>query len=382
MPTALSRPLKIGTDCSGMETPVMALKRLGVSYEHTFSCDIDKSVKTQLLANFPAKKWYDDLMKRDNDEVPDTDLYVAGFPCQSFSAAGLQKGFKDKRGKVFYGVARFIIAKEPRAFILENVKRLITHNKGKTLQKVLECLRSINKGMYNVEYQVINTADHGVPQSRPRVYFIGIRKDRLMHKFEFPEPLKPVSLESLLDPVQRRPTMEDNVPKSSGTAWRNTRAVLRNLIKEGEKPLTKDTWIVDIDASPHFLCKKKDSAMCMTKSRGSGFWITSRGRRMNVKEMLKCQGMEKKAFKQVVTDKQLGMQIGNAMSQNVLERILVKLLPAAGLVHQDTDLNDRWANKAGKLKPISSLDSSSKKRTMSLDGGSPKKRTRVREIMV
>merc|ERR1719386_582265 len=78
-PSALFHPLKIGTDCSGMETPVMALKKLGVPYEHMFSCDIDAAVKKQILENFPPKKWYDDLMTRDNHALstPAVGLYVA-----------------------------------------------------------------------------------------------------------------------------------------------------------------------------------------------------------------------------------------------------------------------------------------------------------------
>ena len=86
----------------------------------------------------------------------------------------------------------------------------------------------------------------------------------------------------------------------------------------------------------------------MTRSRGGGHWITSRGRCMNVDEQLRCQGMEarSKRFKQVISDRQLCSQIGNAMSQNVVERLLVKLLPAAGLVSTRRRLVDRWAKAA------------------------------------
>lgn len=329
-----------------METPVMALKKLKVPYEHMFSCDIDKKVKAQIMANFPPAEWFDDLMTRDNrsPSTPSVDLYVAGFPCQPFSACGLQKGFKDKRGMVFYGCADYIDCKRPRAFILENVRRLINHDGGNTLSKVMQTLQGIGNGAYAVKWKLLNTEEHGVPQSRPRLYIIGIRKDCQRAEFSFPEPLERVSIEPLLDPVKRKPTMTILPPKTSKACHVNVKRVLKQLTKQGKKPLTK-TFIIDHNSSPHFCGFTEDKVMCMTRRRGGGHWITSRGRCMNVDEQLRCQGMER-CFKQVISDLQLGGQIGNAMSQNVIERLLVKLLPAAGLVPTRRRLVDRWAKAA------------------------------------
>jgi len=348
MSGALTTPLRIGTDCSGMETPVMALQELGVAYDHKFSCDIDKNVKKQILQNFPPAVWYDDLMTRDNQasSTPAVDLYVAGFPCQPFSAAGLKKGFADKRGMVFYGVADYIDCKRPRAFVLENVKRLIGHDQGRTFAEVQRSLQSIGDGAYEVQWRCLNTQDHGVPQSRPRVYIVGIRRDCKQCEFEFPEALPSVDLDSVLDPVVKRPTMEMLPPESNGTAHGNVKEVLAQLQAAKKSPL-KNTYVIDLDASPRFRVVMENRVMCMTKSRASGFWVTSRGRRMNLDEMLRCQGM-RRCFKQVVSDLALGGQIGNAMSQNILERLFVNLLPAAGLVQEDVRLRDRWANPARK----------------------------------
>merc|ERR1712061_851959 len=112
------------------------------------------------------------------------------------------------------------------------------------------------------------------------------------------------------------------------------------------KPLKK-TFVIDLDASPKFRSVMRNRTMCMTKSRASGYWVTSRGRRMNLNEMLRCPGM-RRCFKQVVSDTALGCQIGNAMSQNILERLFVNLLPAAGLVQRSVHLHDRWAVAAKK----------------------------------
>lgn len=351
MPLApLKRPLRIGTDCSGMETPVMALRRLKVAHDHKFSCDIDGNVKKQLQTNFPDALWFDDLMTRNNraSSTPAVDLYVAGFPCQSFSTQGLRKGFKDKRGKVFYGCADYILSKKPRAFILENVKGLRTHDKGKTMKHVLSTLRDIGGGAYDVEWQLLDTKQHGVPQQRPRIYLVGIRKDCKQHAFHFPQPLPEVSIEKFLDPPVKRTTLEDLPPKGNSNFYANVKRIVRRYAKEGKDPLRR-TYCIDAESTPQFCTVAEDRVMCMTKSRASGHWVSSRGRRMNLNEMLRLQGMEK-CFKQVVTDRQLGAQIGNAMSQNVLERILIQLLPAAGLIDRHAPLIDRWAKKAGKKR--------------------------------
>jgi len=346
-----------------METPVMALKKLRVKHEHMFSCDIDRHVKAQILANHKPAKWFDDLMNRNNRSraTPSVDLYVAGFPCQPFSAGGLQKGFKDKRGMVFYGCADYIDCKRPRAFILENVKQLINHKKGKTLKKVIQTLEGIGDGAYDIDWKLLDTQDHGVPQSRARVYIVGIRKNCQRSKISFPEPLERVSIDDFLDPVERKPTMR-TLKQLNKTQRTNVEKVLKQLKAEGEKPFTT-TFVIDHNSSARFCGWMKDKVMCMTKSRARGHWVTSRGRPMNLDEMLRCQGMER-SFKQVVTDVQLGSQIGNAMSQNVLERLLVKVLPAAGLVKRRPP--DRWpkrtAKKASSRKRGASISTSSSKR--------------------
>ncbi|CAJ1397391.1 unnamed protein product [Effrenium voratum] len=362
----LQRALRIGTDCSGMETPVMALQALKVHFEHSFSCDTEASCKAQICANFPAKVWYDDLLARDNEskQVPAVDLYVCGFPCQPFSSAGLRKGFKDERGNVFFGCARYIAAKLPRVFVLENVKGLLS-NKDKAKRqafKVIEkTLKEIGDQAYHVEFRVMDTQDHGVPQSRPRVYIVGIRKNVLpasFQQFEWPKPLRRISINQLLEKKTKKVTMEDLPSRSSQTVFRNTSRWLRRLQQAGKDPLN-NTFILDIDASTPRSTAMRDRCPCMTKSRANGFWVSSRGRRMTIKEMLRCQGMEL-CFKQVVSNRVLGAHIGNAMSQNILERIFIKLLPLAGLVPSGQALVDRWAKRAKEM-PASKEDKNLKK---------------------
>ena len=109
-----ARAIRVGTDCSGIEAPIQALRNLQVNFEHSFSCDNDKNVKKAILANFSPKTFYDDVTTRNNATAESTDLYIAGFLCQPFSNAGLRKGFSDNRGEIFFHLANYIRQKLPK----------------------------------------------------------------------------------------------------------------------------------------------------------------------------------------------------------------------------------------------------------------------------
>ena len=131
---AKSSRIRVGTDCSGMDVPIMAIQNLGIQYTHEFSCDNDKSSKEFIQQNFPPKVFFDEIKDRDfsmyEPTVKDLDLYVAGFPCQSFSSAGLQRGLQDDRGKIIFHVLDFIQQNRPRMFVLENVRGFTTLKNG------------------------------------------------------------------------------------------------------------------------------------------------------------------------------------------------------------------------------------------------------------
>ena len=114
--------------------------------------------------------YYQDAREIKTNEMPDFDLLCAGFPCQSFSIAGKRRGFEDQRGTLFFEIARVLEAKHPAFFILENVPGLLSHDGCRTFNTILTTLSELG---YGVEWQVLNSADHGVPQSRKRVYIVG-----------------------------------------------------------------------------------------------------------------------------------------------------------------------------------------------------------------
>jgi len=192
--------LKIGTDFSGIGSPEAALKRLGLPHQNIFACDIDKYAKASFLELNTPNIFYDDITTRDYKEVPQLDLYVAGFPCQSFSIAGQRGGFDDTRGTLFFNVAEFIKVNQPKCFILENVKGLLSHDNGKTYQTITDVLTngggtlngqmgmdSIEDGLgYHIYTKVLNTKDYGIPQNRERIFIIGFKCWR---EFRFPKKI-------------------------------------------------------------------------------------------------------------------------------------------------------------------------------------------------
>lgn len=194
--------MKIGTDFSGIGSPEMALKMLGIEHEQVFACEIDKYARKSFEAiHGSPKTFYNDITERDHNEVPQLDLYCAGFPCQSFSMAGKRKGFEDVRGTLFFNVAEFIKINQPKCFILENVKGLLSHDGGKTFQTIISLLTDnggtangqmfipyFEDGLgYHIYYKVLNTKDYGIPQNRERIFIVGFREFR---EFSFPKPFK------------------------------------------------------------------------------------------------------------------------------------------------------------------------------------------------
>ncbi len=131
--------------------------------------EIDKYAIQIYQKHFNHKN-YGDITKIDEKTLPDFDLLVGGFPCQSFSIAGKRGGFNDTRGTLFFDIARIIREKQPRLLLLENVKGLLSHDKGNTFTTIISTLDELG---YDLQWQVLNSKNFGVPQNRERVFIIG-----------------------------------------------------------------------------------------------------------------------------------------------------------------------------------------------------------------
>lgn len=132
--------------------------------------EIDKYATQIYQSHFPTHKNYGDITKINAAELPDFELLVGGFPCQAFSIAGKRKGFEDTRGTLFFEIARILKAKQPRLFCLENVKGLLSHDNGATFSTIISTLDELG---YDLQWQVLNSKNHGVPQNRERVFVVG-----------------------------------------------------------------------------------------------------------------------------------------------------------------------------------------------------------------
>lgn len=153
-----------------------------------YSSEWDAQAQKTYLANYGEVPYGDITKETTKSYIPDGfDVLCAGFPCQAFSLAGKRRGFEETRGTLFFDVAEIIRRKRPKAFFLENVKGLKIHDKGKTLDTILNVLRN-DLDYYVPDPEIVNAMNFGVPQHRERIYIVGFRKDMKVKSFKYPEP--------------------------------------------------------------------------------------------------------------------------------------------------------------------------------------------------
>ncbi len=175
--------------------------------ECVFSSEFDKFAQQTYKANF-GEIPFGDITEINEGDIPNHDLLLAGFPCQAFSNAGLKKGFNDTRGTLFFDIARILKHHKPKAFLLENVKGLKSHENGNTFETIVKVLCQI--GYQTLETRVLNAKDFGLPQNRERIFIVGFWENR---NFTFPElPKIPTKLGSILQKrVRDKYTISDKL---------------------------------------------------------------------------------------------------------------------------------------------------------------------------
>ena len=163
----------------------LALQRLGGKC--VFTSEWDRGAQKTYYNNFGEVPHGDITKPETKSHIPASfDILCAGFPCQAFSIAGKKGGFNDTRGTLFFDVAEVIRTRKPKAVFLENVKGLRNHDKGKTLETILNVLRN-DLGYFVPEPQIVNAKDFGLPQNRERIYIVAFRGDLDIKKFSYPK---------------------------------------------------------------------------------------------------------------------------------------------------------------------------------------------------
>jgi len=183
--------VRVATLFSGIGAIEHALERLKIKTKIIFACDNDPAVKKSYFANYKIENshWHEDISDLNAKKYKyKIDLLVGGSPCQSFSMVGKRGGLEDTRGTLFYEFARVIAESKPKIFIFENVKGLLSHDKGNTWQIIQNVFNEL--GYHFKKPEILNSKHFGVPQNRNRIFVVGFRKKRWKENFEYPRRIE------------------------------------------------------------------------------------------------------------------------------------------------------------------------------------------------
>jgi len=302
-----------------------------------FSSEWDKYAQKTYLANFGEMPFGDirPLAERAGERIPEHDLLFAGFPCQAFSIAGHRGGFNDTRGTLFFEVARIIKAKRPRVLILENVKGLVGHDRGRTLATILAVLRE-DLGYYVPEPRIVNARDHGVPQNRERIIVVGFSAESGVTSFEYPpgkrlrkrigdiKEKSPVSAKyylstRYLETLRAHRARHESKGNGFGYVVHRDNDVAGAIVCGGmgrERNLIVDDRLTDFTP--------------VTNIKGT---VNREGiRRMTPREWARLQGFPESFIIDAVSDTQAFKQFGNSVATPAIRAVAESALRTAGIL--------------------------------------------------
>lgn len=351
------RTIRLATSFSGIGAIEHAFHRLVLNVQLQFAGDIDPDCKRAYLANYPLDEthWHDDITTFDAKPFKgQVDLFVGGAPCQAFSMRGKRGGFEDTRGTLFREFARVVIECEPKVFIFENVKGMLNHDRGRTWSVIKRTFEQ-DCG-YQVYFQVLNSKDYGVPQSRERIYCIGF-KSPVDFKYPAPIPLTQTKFDYLdrhipsnlflkqkgCNFVTRSINYEKSYTQVNGTIalcqkrnqqfnWHGD-FVFHPLAKnEAVDPADQtiypvsafeESYYIDSHISRYVLKKESDGLFEMTGAKSCNLSY-GRYRKLSPRECLRLMGFDD-TFNIVVPDTATYKQSGNSIVVDVLMAILKQM---------------------------------------------------------
>ena len=335
----------MGTDFGGMDTPLLALKKAGYNVRHVFNSEKNLSCrKLSLTITSPnCARRYTDITERGTEDVPRVDLYCAGIPCRTWAQGGNQEGYDSKDGSLWRNGIDYIKQKTPKAAVLECAPTLMTQKKFEPDR--FRFIKQIEDAGYEVHTTLLRTDEHGLPQTRVRFYLVAIKISAKRRQFTWPLPLtRTVPLNKII--VGTKVTTLKCMLPSNQREKNHVLAALRDAAKCDVK-LTDSRIIVDIGGTSKFAHYTVDEFPTITATRAVSFafWVADLGRRVTLNELALLQGFDPSTFNckhdAKVSDARLAHMIGNAMSHNVLERLLPRVLDSIDIL-PDVVKPDRW----------------------------------------
>ena len=306
----------------------LALEKYG--NKCVFSADFNKYACETYSKNFNDYPLID-IQKYPEKKIPNHDILCAGFPCQPFSIGGKRKGFDDVRGTLFFDIVRILKEKKPKIFILENVRGLVNHNKGKTFKKIINILSNKvnnehiknsreNLG-YNVFWKILNSKDYNIPQNRERVFIIGFKNKNI--NFEFPK--KKLLKKSLNGLIEKKSLKFRNISDlSKGYVFKH----LKNHRKYN-KIKNLDYLVANEVRKSRCNFRFDNISPCLTTKMGTGGnnvpYLVNQNRFFSLKECLSLQGFPKD-YKLTNNYSEALKQIGNSVTVPVIEEIIKKII--------------------------------------------------------
>lgn len=272
-----------------------------------FSSEIDPDACRTYQANF-GETPSGDITKTDADSIPDFDILLGGFPCQSFSIIGKKEGFANETcGTLFFDIERILKAKRPPAFMLENVRNLAAHDGGRTFKIIHDHLEALG---YHVYADILNAMDYGVPQKRERIIIVGFLDDVA---FEFPPPIPLLKRRSLKD------ILEQDVPKEYYVREPIRQSRLQRLRnKNYPKPYISHENVSGCVTPHHY-------SSALRAGASANYILVNDERRPTEREMLRIQGFPD-SYKIVVPYTQMKKQCGNSVAVPMIKAVAEQML--------------------------------------------------------
>ncbi len=289
--------------------------------ESVFASEWDKHAAQTYFENYHIMP-HGDITKIVEENIPSHDMLCAGFPCQSFSVSGNQKGFEDIRGTLFFDIARIAKYHQPKVLLLENVKNFAKHDNGQTLQTVLKILNDIG---YTVHYKVLNASHYGLPQNRERIFFACFRKDLSIREFSFPKTVEQKT--SLFDILEDNP-VDAKIIDRPDTVFTKTFTPTQNLFGEVDLP-NKPIQIgyVNKGGQGERIYSPYGHAITLSAHGGGAgaktglYFIDNKIRKLSPRECARVQGFPD-SFTIPTSHTQAYKQFGNSVAVKVLEAII------------------------------------------------------------